>query len=82
MLGKTRRAALGNIDQRDLRGAAANVEQHDCVGLALDQRTAARYRKARFGLAIDDLKLETGLFLHPAKELLAVRLPGGRLQWR
>ena len=45
-----------DVDQRDLGGAAADVEQHDAVGVALDQRAAARDGEPRLGLAVDDLE--------------------------
>ena len=38
------------VDQRDLGGAAADVEQHDAVGVALDQRAAAGDGEPRLGL--------------------------------
>ena len=49
------------VDQRDLRRAAADVEQHHARGLAVDQRAAAGDGEPRLGLAVDDLQLEPGL---------------------
>jgi hypothetical protein len=49
MRGKPRRALAAEVDQRDLGRAAADIEQHDAIGIALDQRAAAGHGEPRFG---------------------------------
>src|SRR5690606_32550393 len=60
------------VDEGDFGGAAANVEEHDAPRIALDERAAARYGKARLGLPVDDLEPETRLSFHPRKEVGSV----------
>ena len=61
-----------DVDQRDFRRAAADVEQHDAVGVVVDQRAAARDGEPRLGLAVDDLEIEPGLGLDAVEEFAAV----------
>src|ERR1019366_1941033 len=51
---------------------AADIEQQHAFGITVDQGAAAARRKARFGLAVDDFQLETGLVQHPGDEFVAV----------
>ena len=71
-----------DVDQRDLGGAAADVEQHDAVGVVVDQRAAARDGQPRLGLAVDDLEVEPGLGLDAVEELARRFRPSGRPRWR
>ena len=72
MIGKPRRAAAGNVEKRDFGRAAADVEEHDAIRVALDQRAAAGNGKPRLGAAVDDLQLDAGLGLHAVEKLGAV----------
>ena len=73
VVGEPRRAlATGEVDQRDLGRAAADIEQHHAARVALDQRTAAGNRKAGLGLSVDDFQLEAGLALDAFEELDAI----------
>jgi hypothetical protein len=73
MRGQARRAMARDVDQRDLGRAAADVEQDDAVGVALDQRAAAGDGEPRLGLAVDDLELEARLAFDAVEELGPVR---------
>ena len=66
-------AAMGrDVDERDLRGAAADIEQHDAVGVTLDQRTAAGDGEPRLGLPVDDLQRQARLRLDTVEKGRAV----------
>ncbi len=71
-----------DVDQRDLGRAAADVEQHDAVGVALDQRAAARHRQPRLGAAVDDLERQPGLAPRRARGTRRHCRPSGRPRWR
>ena len=73
MAGEARRALPPDIDQRDLGRTAPDVEQHDALSVALDQRAAAGHGEPRLGLPVDDFERQAGLGLDPCKELGAVR---------
>ena len=60
------------VQPDDFRRAAADVEQHDRLGLAVDEFAAAGDRQRRLGLAVDDLQLEVEPFVHPLEEFDAV----------
>ncbi|CDX57779.1 hypothetical protein MPL3365_280047 [Mesorhizobium plurifarium] len=75
VVGEPRRTPSGQVDQRDFRRAAADIEQHYALRVALDQRAAAGNGKASLGLAVDDLELQPGLALDAIQKLDTV---GGR----
>ncbi len=54
------------VDQGDLGRAAANIEQHGAVGIAVDQRAAALGGKIGFSAPVDDFEIEPGFVAAPA----------------
>ena len=73
-LGQRRSAPAGRraVEQDQLRGAAADIEQDHSVGLRIDKRSAAGRGQGRFGLAIDHLELEADFFDDAGTEFFAV----------
>ena len=50
-----------DLQHRDFRRAAADIEEHRRFRIATDQRRASGDGKPRLGLAVDDLQVEAGL---------------------
>ncbi len=65
-------AAARQVEQDQLRGAAADVEHEDEVAAGVDERGRAGDGEARLDLAREDLDLEAELVAHAFEELPAV----------
>jgi len=63
------------VDQRDLRRTAADIEQDDAVRLARDERAAAGDGQPRLGSSVDDLQFQAR---RPADTLDEIRPVLGR----
>ncbi len=66
---------LGQVDPRQLRGAAADVHHQGRLAIAVEQGHAAGHGQARLFLGGDDGELEPRFGFHPSDEVRAV---GGR----
>ena len=72
MIGKPARAVFTDADDGNLGGASADIEKHDRTRFRPDERRATGDGKSRFGLAVDNLQLQSRFGGDALEEGLAI----------